>query len=249
MLFRSGGEQQRGAIARALVTAPAVVLADEPTGALDSTNSRHVVELLARLVADRGQTVILVTHDPGTVKRLCARAMLLEKGKVVMLGDADDVMTEYHDRLAAQDNPEDHAEPKVRKFEHFDAEVAVLNAAGEQHHQFVEGEPFTLKARLTAKQDIENATVAFGLRDELGREIGGRSVRDIAFDKGAARTFELAITDPPLRNGLFQIDVAVADTDSGSPLLELEAVETLSIYGQREHSGGPVQLGGAWTAS
>ena len=62
----SGGEQQRGAIARALVTHPAVVLADEPTGALDSVNSRHVIELLSCIVKDRGQTVLLVTHDPVT---------------------------------------------------------------------------------------------------------------------------------------------------------------------------------------
>lgn len=60
----SGGEQQRGAIARGLVTRPAVVLADEPTGALDSTNARAVVRLLTRLVEDRGLTVVLVTHDP-----------------------------------------------------------------------------------------------------------------------------------------------------------------------------------------
>jgi putative ABC transport system ATP-binding protein len=60
----SGGEQQRGAIARALVTGPAIVLADEPTGALDSTNSGRVVEMLQRLVAESGQTVLLVTHDP-----------------------------------------------------------------------------------------------------------------------------------------------------------------------------------------
>ncbi|MFM8704095.1 MAG: ABC transporter ATP-binding protein, partial [Planctomycetia bacterium] len=55
----SGGEQQRGAIARARVAKPAIVLADEPTGALDSVNSRRVVELLGALVAERGQTVIL----------------------------------------------------------------------------------------------------------------------------------------------------------------------------------------------
>lgn len=60
----SGGEQQRGAIARALVTGPAIVLADEPTGALDSANSGRVVDLLRQLVTERRQTVILVTHDP-----------------------------------------------------------------------------------------------------------------------------------------------------------------------------------------
>ena len=77
----SGGEQQRGAIARALVTAPAIVLADEPTGALDSTNSALVVELLQRLVADRQQTVILVTHDPA-VAAAAARVVRMRDGRI-----------------------------------------------------------------------------------------------------------------------------------------------------------------------
>ena len=60
----SGGQQQRVAIARALINHPDVVVADEPTGTLDTRSSRQVLELLRSIVDDRGQTVLMVTHDP-----------------------------------------------------------------------------------------------------------------------------------------------------------------------------------------
>jgi putative ABC transport system ATP-binding protein len=77
----SGGQQQRVAIARALVTSPQVLFADEPTGALDTGTSRHVLQLLSGLVAERKQTVIMVTHDP-MAAAYAGRVVFLADGRI-----------------------------------------------------------------------------------------------------------------------------------------------------------------------
>jgi putative ABC transport system ATP-binding protein len=77
----SGGEQQRVAIARAIAGEPVFLLADEPTGSLDSRSSRTVLELLTRLRRDRGLAIALVTHDP-TVASWAERVVEIEDGRV-----------------------------------------------------------------------------------------------------------------------------------------------------------------------
>lgn len=78
----SGGQQQRAALARALVTTPAVILADEPTGNLDSRSSDEVVQMLRRAVDEWKQTIILVTHDP-RIAAYADRIVFLKDGKIV----------------------------------------------------------------------------------------------------------------------------------------------------------------------
>jgi putative ABC transport system ATP-binding protein len=78
----SGGEQQRVAIARALVTEPAIVLADEPTGNLDSRSGDEVLRLLRRACDERGQTIVMVTHDPRAAS-YADRIVFLKDGQVV----------------------------------------------------------------------------------------------------------------------------------------------------------------------
>src|SRR4051794_31626942 len=83
----SGGQQQRVAVARALISKPAVVFADEPTGNLDSVASAEVLGLLRRAVDDYGQTVVMVTHD-AVAEAYADRLLVLADGRLAHDGDA-----------------------------------------------------------------------------------------------------------------------------------------------------------------
>jgi putative ABC transport system ATP-binding protein len=78
----SGGQQQRVAVARALASRPEIVLADEPTGNLDSRSSAEILEFMRKAVDDLGQTIVMVTHDP-TAASYAQRVVFLADGKIV----------------------------------------------------------------------------------------------------------------------------------------------------------------------
>ncbi len=78
----SGGQQQRVAIARALVGSPSLILADEPTGALDTQVGGEIMELFKVLNAEEGLTVVIITHDPG-IARQCKRIAVMKDGVIV----------------------------------------------------------------------------------------------------------------------------------------------------------------------
>lgn len=95
----SGGQKQRAAAARALVTGPSLILADEPTGALDSKNARVLLESMEKMNAERGATILMVTHDSYAAS-YCHRILFLRDGHVfneIARGDMD--RTRFFDRI------------------------------------------------------------------------------------------------------------------------------------------------------
>ena len=81
-LEMSGGEQQRVALARAIINSPAIILADEPTGNLDTENSQIVLDMFRELNAKFGQTIIMITHNPEAAA-VCSRTIRMRDGHVV----------------------------------------------------------------------------------------------------------------------------------------------------------------------
>ena len=85
----TGGQQQRVAIARAIASHPPIIMADEPTGALDSRTGRHVLEILHEL-NDEGVTIILITHDNG-IAATAKRIVRISDGRIVADGTREEV--------------------------------------------------------------------------------------------------------------------------------------------------------------
>jgi putative ABC transport system ATP-binding protein len=81
--FISGGQQQRVAIARALANDPLILVADEPTGSLDSITADHIFDVFEHLVSDQGKTIIMVTHDMGLVNRF-SRSLTIADGELLL---------------------------------------------------------------------------------------------------------------------------------------------------------------------
>jgi putative ABC transport system ATP-binding protein len=95
----SGGQKQRVASARAIVTNPALVLADEPTGALDSRSARTLLECFRLLVNDLGSTILMVTHDPFSAS-YCGRILFIRDGQLFTeLTRGDDSRKEFFDKI------------------------------------------------------------------------------------------------------------------------------------------------------
>jgi peptide/nickel transport system ATP-binding protein len=92
----SGGQRQRAMIAMAMACSPAILIADEPTTALDVTVQAQILRLLTELVDEHGSTLLLITHDLPVIANVCQRVIVLYGGHIVEEGSVDDVFASPH---------------------------------------------------------------------------------------------------------------------------------------------------------
>ncbi len=96
----SGGQQQRVAIARVLASKPRILLCDEATSALDPQTTREVLTLLKKINKEYGITIVVITHAMSVIQEICGRVGVLEKGRLVEIGDVEEVFTNPQSKAA-----------------------------------------------------------------------------------------------------------------------------------------------------
>jgi ABC-2 type transport system ATP-binding protein len=242
----SSGMFARLGFSVAMHVRPDVLLLDEVLAVGDEPFVQKCMARIAQFRRDGG-TMVLVTHDPGTVERMCGKALYLERGEPVMIGKSTDVIKTYHEHLAAEDT-ESSGGAQDAHTEQMGVHAEILDANDHPRHRFVEGEPFAVQLILTSVTRVESAHVIISFRDELDREIAGAWSSPVKFAANVATEIRFTLAHAPLRNGQFQIDVRVVESPSERSLVDVRAIESVSLLGQASDCVGPIQLGGEWSS-
>jgi len=194
-----------------------------------------------------GGTIIFVSHDAGSVERLCDRAILLEQGRVVERGSAEEVVRAYHRRLVAR-RPAVTTERVVGRSTGSCQIHEVRAVAGDQtvRDSFMEGDPFAIEAWLRSETGLTAAQLTIGFRDGGGRPLAAQTTPAVDLRAGKLQAVRLHLHEPPLRDGRFFVDVRVVSHENDRELAVAENALELTVYGQEASSEGPIRLGATW---
>ena len=191
--------------------------------------------------------MVFVTHDAGTVERMCARALYLRDGLPVLTGTAHDVVTTYHRHLAEQGSKSAASGREPTQSDTFSVAVKLFSADQSEQHVFTEGESVVVTVIVQAQQNVEPVRLALTIRDDLDRALGTTWRDNVDVKAGTSSTFTVTLNPDVLRSGRFPIDFAIRDATSSHTYFEASAIETFTILSQRAASGGPIQLGAVWS--
>jgi ABC-type polysaccharide/polyol phosphate transport system ATPase subunit len=192
-----------------------------------------------------GGTIVLVSHDPSAVERLCDRAVMLEHGRVLEQGPADEVVSAYHRRLVS--GPAEAAAQRnggaglCRVHE-----VRAVGGDGTSRNRFTEGEPMALEVWLYSEKGVDDASVTVGIRDAGGKPIGSQTLEGARLRSARLERLRLNFPGLPMREGRFFVDVGVTTSDRDAELALAERALELTVFGSDAAGSGPIRLGGTW---
>lgn len=241
----SSGMYMRLGFSVAMHIQPDILLLDEVLAVGDEAFQHKCFARIADYQR-AGGTIVFVSHDPGSVERVCDRAIMLERGRVLEEGPAGDVVRAYHRRLVTR--PAEVASARnggigSRCRVH---EVRAVAGDGTARDRFTEGEPMALEVWLWSEQEVVDAGVTVGIRDTDGRPVGSQTVDGVLLRPERLERLRLNFPGLPMREGRFFIDVGVMSADRGVELALAERALELSVFGSDTTGSGPIRLGGTW---
>ncbi|MDX6375851.1 MAG: lipopolysaccharide transport system ATP-binding protein [Gaiellaceae bacterium] len=194
-----------------------------------------------------GGTIVFVSHDATSVERLCDRAMLLEKGRVVEAGTPEEVLRTYHRHLAARavsaiPRPDTAAPPGAVQI----LGLRAISGDGTIRTRFIEGEPLVLETTVLADTGAESVQFTLAFRDAAGQLVAARTHPAVALRAGIPEQLRFHLEALPFRDGVYRIDLSVVSHDGDQILAEEERALELSIFSNEPGGAGPVRLVGAW---
>jgi ABC-type polysaccharide/polyol phosphate transport system ATPase subunit len=247
----SSGMFMRLGFSVAMHVRPDVLLLDE---ALAVGDAAFVQKCFRRIEEFRegGGTLLLVTHDASIVRRICDRALLLERGEAVMLGDARDVVDEYMRRnkmtaVAIATAESVNADRSIAgPGQHVVLKTSTTDLKGLLRADFKDDEPFSLVVRLHAVQEARGCVLRVAVKDETGFELGVRFLRDLDLAMGDDREISLTGIYGPCRDGHFIVETVVIDGESGASISGRPAISEVALTSHSADFWGPIRIEGAW---
>jgi ABC-type polysaccharide/polyol phosphate transport system ATPase subunit len=195
-----------------------------------------------------GGTIVYVSHDPISVERLCERAMLLERGRVIESGTPEDVLRTYHRQLASRPAAP-VAAPAAAGEDTGPVQILDLRAIagdGAIRTRFLEAEPVVLETTLLSETGAEGVQFTLSVRDAAAQLVASRTNPSVSLRPGIPEAIRFHVAELPFREGVYRIDVEVMSHDSDEVLGEKERLLELSVFANDPGGAGPMRLAGAW---
>jgi ABC-type polysaccharide/polyol phosphate transport system ATPase subunit len=240
----SSGMYLRLGFAVATHLRPDILLIDEVLAVGDEAFQEKCYERIWQF-RETGGTIVFVSHDPAAVERLCDRAILLERGRVLEEGTPDGVLRAYHRRLAGRSESKLERDARGRAGPCAILETKMVAGDGAIRSHFIEGEPAVIETVLFSETGVSGAEVRISIENEEGRLLASRTAPNVEVRADWPETIRLHLDAIPLREGRFPIDVRVVGFD-GSELASQRKALVLSVAPHEEGADGPVRLAGKW---